>query len=63
MKKTIISLSLITCMALGLGAYNLGITTNIKDNHENDISMNLSLENARTIVINPLGAPGDIDAK
>lgn len=49
MKKIIISLSLVICMALGLGAHNLGI--------------NLSLENDGTIVIEPLRGPGEIEPK
>jgi len=60
MKKTIISLSLVTCMALGLGAYNLGINTGIKDDHKN----NTSIEQLRgPIVIEPLSGPGEIEPK
>jgi len=60
MKKTIISLSLVTCMALGLGAHNLGIITNIKDDHKNDVSMNLSLENDGTSLLGAKGLPGNV---
>jgi len=63
MKKTIISLSLVTCMAFGLGAYNLGMNTDMKDNHNNDISINLSLENDGTSFVGPMGLPGDIEPK
>ena len=60
MKKTIISLSLVTCMALGLGAYNLGIINNMKDNHKN----NTSIEQLRgPIVIEPLRGPGEGEPK
>jgi len=63
MKKTIISLSLVTCMALGLGANNLGIITDMKDNHNNDISMNLLLKNDDASPVGRVCAPGDIDIK
>jgi len=63
MKKTIISLSLVTCMALGLGAYNLGINTIIKDNHKNDISMNLSLANNGTSPARSICDPGNFGPK
>ncbi|WP_346889939.1 hypothetical protein [Clostridium sp. UBA1056] len=54
MKKTIISLSLVICMALGLGAHNLGINTGIKDDHKNNTSI---------IVIEPLRGPGECEPK
>ena len=63
MKKTIISLSLVTCMTLGLGAHNLGIITDMKENHNNNISMNLSLENNDTPISRAKADPGDIDVK
>ena len=63
MKKTIISLSLVTCMALGLGAYNLGIITNTKDNHKNDISIILSLKNYGTSILGPMYRPGEGEPK
>jgi hypothetical protein len=63
MKKTIISLSLVTCMALGLGVHNLGIITNMKDYHKNDITMNLSLENDGTSFVGPMRGPGETEPK
>ncbi len=63
MKKTIISLSLVTCMALGLGMHNLGIITNMKDDHKNDISMNLSLKNDGTSFVGPFARPGEGEPK
>ena len=53
MKKTIISLSLVICMALGLSVHNLGMST----------SMNLSLENDGTLILSPACYPGDIAPK
>jgi len=63
MKKTIISLSLVTCMTLGLGVHNLGMITDMKDNHKNDISMNLSLKNDDASPVARVCAPGDFDIK
>jgi len=50
-------------MALSLGIYNLGIITNMKDDHKNDISMNLSLENDGTSFVGPFGRPGEGEPK
>ena len=48
---------------LSLGIYNLGIITNVENNHRNDISMNLSLENNDTSLLGMKGDPGEEKSK
>ena len=63
MKKTIISLSLVTCMLLNLGIYNLGMINNMKDNHKSDISIILSLKNDVLSILGMKGYPGETEPK